>query len=239
MSKGNKATLVCRGLTACYGSRTQHPVLQDVSFEIRPGEIVGLLGPNGAGKSSVMNAVMGNLCVTAGQVFFNEEDITSLSPEAIVRRGLRLFPQGGHIFPDLTVNENLLVAASCAPRGQTIQTSKTYDWFPDLSQRSSSRAGLLSGGQRQMLSLATVLLYAQVRTPSVFLLDEPSGSLDPTNRSRLASALQEVRDQYGVSVFLAEENAVFARETCHRFYQFVEPGLVKEICPEGPATDRL
>ena len=227
MHEGNDAILKCENMTACYGRGSQHPILNEVNIEVKKREIVGLLGPNGSGKSSTLNAVLGHLRIMQGAVFLNGEEVSHLPPEAIARRGARLFPQGGRIFPDLTVDENLQVVASCAPRGCAIDKDKAYEWFPDLTPRSGSRAGLLSGGQRQMLSLGMVLLYMQVRQSLVFLLDEPSGSLDPPHRKRLAEVLRRARDQYGVPILIAEENAIFAKEVCERFYQFVEPGRIE------------
>jgi len=219
--------LKCQNVTACYAGGSQHPVLREVNLDVRRQEIVGLLGPNGSGKSSTLNAIVGHLRILQGAVFLNGEEISHLAPEATARRGARLFPQGGRVFSDLTVDENLQVAASCAPRGAVIEKDVAYGWFPDLAPRSGSRAGLLSGGQRQMLSLSMVLVYMQVSQPQVFLLDEPSGSLDPPHRKRLAEVLRQARDQYDVPVLLAEENAVFAKEVCERLYQFVEPGHVE------------
>jgi len=219
--------LKCWNMTACYTAGSRHPVLKEVNLEVRRQEIVGLLGPNGSGKSSTLNAIVGHLRILQGTVSFNGEEISRSAPEAIARRGARLFPQGGRIFSDLTVDENLQVAASCAPRRSVIEKDVAYQWFPDLAPRAGSRAGLLSGGQRQMLSLSMVLLHVQVRQPLIFLLDEPSGSLDPPHRKRLAEVLLEARDHYGVSILLAEENAVFAKQVCERFYQFVEPGRVE------------
>lgn len=227
MAEGNSVAISCNDLTACYGRALGQPVLKEVTLEVKRAEIVGLLGPNGFGKSSTLNALMGFLRILKGEVHFYGENISYLEPEAIVRKGVRLFPQGGRIFPELTVDENLKVVASCAPRASTIKRQDAYNWFPDLAPRSGTRAGLLSGGQRQMLSLGMVLLYMQVRSPLIFLLDEPSGSLDPPHRKRLAQVLREGRDNFGIPILLAEENAVFAKEICDRFYHFVEPGIIE------------
>ncbi len=227
MVEGNNIILSCYDLTACYGKDSEHAVLENVNISVRKKEIVGLLGPNGYGKSSMLNAMLGLLHISQGEVHFNREKVSHLSSEKIVQKGIRLFPQGGRVFSDLTVDENLQVVVSCAPRNSRIEKKEAYEWFPDLSPRSGTRAGLLSGGQRQMLSLGMVLLYMQVDKPLVFLLDEPSGGLDPTNRKRLVNVLRKGRDQYNVGMIIAEENAVFAKEVCERFYQFVEPGCIE------------
>ncbi len=229
MAEGNNVILSCCNLTACYGKNSEHAVLEDVNINVRKKEIVGILGPNGHGKSSILKALLGLLNISQGEVLFNSEKINHLPSEKIVQKGIRLFPQGGRVFSDLTVDENLQVVASCAPSNSKIEKTEAYEWFPDLSPRSGTRAGLLSGGQRQMLSLGMVLLYMQVNKPLIFLLDEPSGSLDPVNRKRLAEVLRKGRDQYNVEMIIAEENAVFAKEVCERFYQFVEPGRIESF----------
>lgn len=227
MAKEREFILYCQDLTACYKHGPQYPVLKEVNIEIRKGEITGLLGPNGSGKSSTLNAMVGVLHILHGSVYFNNRKINHLTPEKIIRKGLRLFPQGGRIFSELTVEENLEVVKSCIPQGYTIDKDRAYKWFPDLTSRSCTRAGLLSAGQKQMLSLGMVLLYMQIGESLVFLLDEPSGSLDPLNRKRLAKILHEGIEHYGITIILAEENAVFAKEVCERFYHFVEPGRIE------------
>lgn len=221
--------LMCRNLVAHYEQGSQHPVLTDVNIEVNRKEIVGLLGPNGSGKSSLLKTIHGQLHIVKGMICIHGKEVTRLSPEYIVREGVRFFPQGGHVFTELTVNENLQVIASCVPRGHSIDKSSVYKWFPDLFLRSSTRAGLLSGGQRQMLSLGMILLFMQLDHQQIFLLDEPSGGLDPTNRKRLADVIIEARDQYGTAILIAEENAVFAKEICGRFYRFIEPGCIEQI----------
>ena len=221
--------LKCRNLVANYEQGSQHPVLTNVNIDVKRQEIVGLLGPNGSGKSSLLKTIHGHLRIVKGTIYINGKEVTRLSPESIVQEGVRYFPQGGHIFTELTVNENLDVIASCVPRGFTIDKSLVYKWFPDLLPRSGTRSGLLSGGQRQMLSLGMILLFMQLDQPQVFLLDEPSGGLDPTNRKRLTDILLVARNQYEAAILLAEENAVFAKEVCERFYHFIEPGHIESI----------
>lgn len=227
MNQNNDIILRCHGITTCYTGCSEHAVLREVDISVEKGEIVGILGPNGSGKSSTLNSVMGHLRILCGEVYFGSEKVSGLHPEDVARKGVRLFPQGGRVFPDLTVEENLQVAASCVPRRHAVKKEKVFEWFPDLAPRKRTRAGLLSGGQKQLLSLGMVLLYMQVPESTVFLLDEPSGSLDPQNRNRLAEVLLEARDQYGASILIAEENAVFAKHVCSRFYRFVEPGQLE------------
>ncbi len=229
MPESNGPLLSCDDLAAYYGRTPTHPVLEGVNLEVAAGEIVGLLGPNGFGKSSTLKALGGSLSLLRGAVRFNGQDISRVHPERIANLGVRWFPQGGRVFPDLSVEENLSVAASRVPGRRRIDIGCAYQWFTDLAPRASTRAGLLSGGQRQMLSIGMVLMYMFARAPVMFLLDEPSGSLDPAHRERLADILRQARDEHAAGVLLAEENAVFAKHVCDRFYRFTEPGRVARM----------
>ena len=238
MPEMNGKLLSCRNLVAAYKRSAEHPVLEDINIEVAAGEIVGLLGPNGFGKSSTLKALCGSLPILSGQVCFDERDITGLPSETIANLGVRQFPQGGHVFSDLSVEENLRVAASCVP-GRAVEIGPAYKWFTDLTPRARTRAGLLSGGQRQMLSLSMVLLYMFAPGQVLFLLDEPSGSLDPNHRRRLAQAIRHAREEHQVGVLVAEENATFAKDICDRFYNFTEPGRVQAIgCAQPRRPDR-
>ncbi len=229
MPEANGAILRCHDLTARYGRSSTHPVLEGVTLDVEAGEIVGLLGPNGFGKSSTLKVIQGSLSLVRGSVRFDGQEIDGLSPERIAGMGVRWFPQGGRVFADMTVEENLRVAASRVPEVDRIPSGFAYAWFPDLKLRTGTRAGLLSGGQRQMLSLSMVLVYMFARDAVVFLLDEPSGSLDPSHRERLGGILQQACSERGKGVLLAEENAVFAKKVCGRFYRFAEPGCVRPV----------
>ena len=229
MPDENGALLQCRDLSAVYGRTSQHPVLERVNLDVSAGEIVGLLGPNGFGKSSTLKVIQGSLSLVRGSVRFDGQEIDRLSPERIAGMGVRWFPQGGRVFADMTVAENLKVAATRVPGERTPGADRVYDWFPDLAPRANSRAGLLSGGQRQMLSLGMVLLYMFAPGPVVFLLDEPSGGLDPAHRERLGEILRQARDEHGKGILLAEENAVFAKRVSDRYYRFIEPGVVERV----------
>ena len=229
MPNASGALLQCHDLSAAYGGGSQQAVLEHVSLEVDAGETVGLLGPNGFGKSSTLKAIQGNLAILHGSVRFDGCEINGLSPERIAAQGLRWFPQGGRVFADMTVEENLAVAASRVPGKRALAARQAYEWFPELASRAASRAGLLSGGQRQMLSLSMVLIYMFAPGPVVFLLDEPSGSLDPVNRGRLAEILRQALHECHKGVLVAEENAVFAKGVCHRYYRFTEPGVIERV----------
>jgi ABC-type branched-subunit amino acid transport system ATPase component/branched-subunit amino acid ABC-type transport system permease component len=172
-------------------------VLHGVSVAVEPGQIVALLGANGAGKSTLCNVAAGAVPLTAGQVTISGEDVSDLPPFNRVRRGLLLVPEARGVFPGLTVEENLQVLL----RDPTLR-DKAYERFPILGQRRKQLAGLLSGGEQQMLSLAPAL----VDPPAVFVADEPTLGLAPLSAAIVLDALRELRSK-GSAVLLVEEKA--------------------------------
>jgi len=227
----NNAGLRLDGVSASYCRDQRVLVIQDVSLAVRPGEVVGLVGRNGSGKTSTLSTVMRRLYIANGRVRVGETDVTDLAPAQIVRAGVRSLPQGGRVFTEMSVLDNLRTAAvSFGLRDRDAVTREALSWFSELGKRPNLRAGLLSGGQRQMLSLAMVLAPPVVRPPNhqlVVLLDEPSGSLDPEHRSILTTVLHRMRDELRAAILLAEEDIGFATRVCGRFYQFFEPGRVR------------
>ena len=176
-----------------------------VSFNVEAGEIASVIGPNGAGKSSFLAAVMG-LIPSTGQVIFDGEDISNLAPEDRVARGLALVPETRDLFPTMTVRENLLLGAyrhrSEGGARRQAQMDAMFALFPRLEQRLRQNAGILSGGERQMLAMARALMGR----PRLLMLDEPSLGLAPLIVRDIFAITARLRDQ-GVSVLLVEQNA--------------------------------
>ena len=146
------------------------PVLRAVQLTVQPGERVSIMGPNGAGKSTLLKAISGVLPVKRGTISFCGADITRVSVQDRVRRGISLVPEGRRTFPALSVADNLRVAGFTAPRQVRERRSQVYDLFPALARRKSIRAAQLSGGEAQMLAIGQALMVA----PKLLLLDEPS-----------------------------------------------------------------
>jgi branched-chain amino acid transport system ATP-binding protein len=177
-------------------------VLQQISFELGAGRLLGLLGRNGAGKSTCINVIVGLLPPRAGAVELFGTPVTRLAPEAIAARGVALVPQGRRIFKSLTARENLAVAARTPKDGKPLWTLDTvFGIFPRLAERRSQMAGLLSGGEQQMLAIGRALMS----NPRVLLMDEPSEGLAPQLVAEVARAIAQLKAE-GQSILLVEQN---------------------------------
>jgi ABC-type branched-subunit amino acid transport system ATPase component len=204
------ALLEVRDLVAGYGD---HEILRGLSIRVEPGEIVAIIGPNGAGKSTLLKAVAGLLPARRGRVRFRDHDLSGVGPAEIIARGLCYVPQEANVFPSLSVWENLTVGAYTAPGTLARRAGAVFDLFPVLRERRRSRAGGLSGGERQMLALAMALMTE----PTLLLLDEPSAGLAPALQRLTFERVREING-HGVSVVLVEQNARSALALCHRAY---------------------
>ncbi|MBY3217675.1 ABC transporter ATP-binding protein [Rhizobium laguerreae] len=181
-------------------------VIHDVSFAIRSGEITALLGANGAGKSSTVMALAGVLPVAGGAIRLDAMSLNGLSPDRIRRAGLALVPEGHRVLGQLSVEDNILVAAlDGSPSGRRQGLERAYEIFPELAQRKRQLASDLSGGQKQMVAMA----QAFIAKPGFMVVDELSLGLAPTVVKRLAEALK-IAAQNGIGVLLIEQFANLA-----------------------------
>ncbi len=189
--------------------------IRDIQLSISGGEIVALLGPNGAGKSTTLKALMGLHPVTSGRVMFEDQVITGLATEQIVRLGMTLTPEGRKVFAGLTIDENLrLGSAARKDRSGVAQTrSEVLELFPILQERLNQFAGTLSGGEQQQLAIARSLMSA----PRLLLLDEPSLGLAPQIVDQIFDLISDLR-QRGLTILLVEQNAEMALEIADRGY---------------------
>ncbi len=203
--------LEATGLVAGYLPEVD--ILNGCDLRLDPGEIVGIIGPNGAGKSTLVKALFGLLAIRKGRVTLRGEDITGLPAHELVGRGVSYVPQRNNVFPRLTVEEHLLMGAYLRPAEHKTRAAAVLTLFPHLADRLNQRAGLLSGGERQMVAMARALMME----PAVLLLDEPSAGLSPANQDEVFVRIAEV-NQAGVSVVMVEQNARRCLEVCHRGY---------------------
>ena len=188
--------------------------LDGVSFDVQQGAILGLIGPNGAGKSTTLKAISNLLGaergdVTKGSITFQGEDVQSLSPNELVRRGVIQVMEGRHCFEHLTVEENLLTGAYTRTDGRSRVAEDldlVYQYFPRLKERRTSQAGYTSGGEQQMIAVGRALMAR----PAVILLDEPSMGLAPQLVEEIFEIVKRLNEDEGVTFLLAEQNTMMA-----------------------------
>ncbi|WP_299436252.1 ABC transporter ATP-binding protein [uncultured Rhodospira sp.] len=211
--------LAVRGLNAWYG-RAQ--VLFDIDLRVDAGEVVTLLGRNGAGKTTTLAAVMGLIPGVRGDVHFGGASISGLPPHRIARLGIGYVPEDRRVFSDLTVDENLAVGRQPPRPGAPSWTPQAlFDLFPNLAELRRRRAGQMSGGEQQMLTIARTLMGH----PSLVLLDEPSEGLAPRLVEQLARALGTMKAE-GLTILVSEQNPRFARSLTDRAY-VIEKGRTR------------
>ncbi len=197
-------------ITAGYG---ETDILEAVSIELRENEIVAIIGPNGAGKSTLLKTIFGLLTPREGSIKFLNEEITGLSPNQIVKKGISYVPQLENVFPSLTVHENLEMGAFIRRDKFQQKLSEIYHLFPMLRERRGDKAGKLSGGMRQMLAMGRALML----DPKVLLLDEPTASLAPLLVGMVFQKIVEV-NRAGVAMIIVEQNAKETLKISHRGY---------------------
>ena len=231
--------LSASALSVAYGAVQ---ALTDADLEVRTGEIVALIGPNGAGKSTALRAIAGILPhydgrITGGDIRFDGQRINGLPPHRLIRFGLSLVPENRHVFPTMTVAENLEMGGYTLGRGQAGSAGRglmqerleyVYDTFPRLAERRRQRAGTLSTGEQQMLAMGRGLMVR----PKMLLVDEPTVGLSPNYVDLVFDKLGEINKQ-GTSILLVEQNARMALEACHRAYVF----SVGRIALDGRGSD--
>lgn len=201
-------------------------VLRDVSLHINKGEIVALIGANGAGKTTIIKTISGLLRPTSGEIFFENENITKMRVPNITAKGIAQCPEGRRIFPQMTVEENLMIGAYTRKDGRDSRI-KDYDWvnelFPILAERKKQLAVTLSGGEQQMLAMGRALMAK----PKLMLLDEPSMGLAPKLVKSIYDIIRSINAQ-GISVFVVEQNALMALSNANRAYVLESGKIVLE-----------
>ena len=230
------ALLSVENIHAAYGLSQ---VLFGISLEVAEGECVCLLGRNGVGKSTTMRSIMGLTPPRSGRVVWRGQDVAGWPPFRIARAGIGFVPEDRRIFAELTVWENLEVAARAARRLGRWTVERVYDLFPVLSERRNQRGGFLSGGEQQMLTIGRAL----VGNPELLLLDEPSEGLAPLIVELLRQKIAELKAE-GLTILLAEQGVAFSLSLADRVY-VLEKGAVRhsgaaaELRDDPALLDRL
>ncbi len=214
--------LTLEGIHTYYG---KSHILQGVSLAVGEGEIVGLLGRNGVGKTTTLRSVMKLTPPAAGRVALGAQDLTRLPAYQIPRQGVGYVPQGRHIFPRLTVRENL--AIGLLRRGERGDLDAAGRLFPWLDERGGQLGGTLSGGEQQMLAIARCL----VARPRVLLLDEPTEGVMPVMVAQIRQQIRAINEA-GVSILLVEQNLKTALDLCGRIY-LMEKGVITHEAKAG------
>ena len=226
--------LSATGLTVNYGAVE---AVRGVDITVEKGEIVTLLGANGAGKSSALNAIIGLVPVTGGQIVFGGQDITELPTENLVRKGLTLTPVGRRVFGSLSVEENLLLGGYALGAGSSQYADNLahlFDLFPILKERRSQLAGTLSGGQQQQLAIARSMMSS----PKLLLLDEPSLGLAPQILEMIFDLISELR-KGGVTILLVEQNVAMSLEIADRGYLMASGEIIASGSAEELASSHI
>ncbi|MEM4700272.1 MAG: ABC transporter ATP-binding protein, partial [Candidatus Nezhaarchaeales archaeon] len=199
-----------KSLNAGYG---RFHVLFDVSTNMKEGEVTVVVGPNGSGKSTLLKAIFGLASVYSGSITLGGEDITGLPPHKVARKGVAYLPQVGNLFLNLTVRENLIMATYVLSEDESRdRMEEVLSHYPMLKPLMGRRADSLSGGERQILAMAMALM----RRPKVMLFDEPTANLAPKVALEVLREVVRLRDEYGVTIALVEQNAKRALESGDR-----------------------
>lgn len=239
LKKSNdNALLRVRNITAGYGKIT---ILHGVNIDVGEGEIVCIIGPNGAGKSTAFKAVYGFVHVSEGNIHFGDTEITNNEPERVIQQGITYVPQGRSTFPQMTVEENLELGMYLVRDKERINRAKEriYEMFPRLAERRSQMAGTMSGGEQRMLEIGRALMIE----PRMIMLDEPSAGLAPIISKQVFSMVRQLNEDFGITVFMVEQNARQGLEISHRGY-VLEAGRNRfegtgQALIESPAVQRL
>ena len=224
--------LSVEAVSAGYGDAL---VLHEASFRVARGEIVAIVGANGAGKTTLLSTIVGLVRATSGRILLEGRDITREPPHRLPGQGLALVPEGGRLFPFMTVQENLELGAYAAGGAEmAARIEEVTETFPVLRERRAQMAGKLSGGERQMCAIARALMCR----PTLLMLDEPSVGLSPLMVERVFEVVERLARSSGLTVVIVEQNVTEALEIADRGYILDHGRIVREGEAKALGADR-
>jgi branched-chain amino acid transport system ATP-binding protein len=211
-----------RNLNCSYG---ECKVLHDTSLEVNEGRLIGLIGRNGVGKTTTLKSIMGLVPHRSGSVHFYEVNLSRIPPYQIPRMGIAYMPQGRHLFPKLTVMENLRIPIVKGEMDKKV-LEEIFEYFPRLKERLNQKAGTLSGGEQQMLAVGRAL----ITKPKMMLMDEPMEGLMPLLVKLIADTVKVI-NQKGTTILLVEQNLKTIKNVCQGIYIMEKGSIVYEGTP--------
>lgn len=198
--------LELKNIQAAYSRETGNNIIENINLTINDGEVVGIIGQNGAGKSTLAKTIIRNIPFASGEIYFNKKALHQLNTKSVINHGIGYFPQGGRIFPNLTVRENIAFAGNRLSKEHfTDNLKEIRDLLPFFKEKKifmKMKAGYLSGGEKHQLTLAMVLL----KKPSLLILDEPSAGLSPSNVETIYEIFDTIKEQKKISILVIEQN---------------------------------
>jgi len=225
-----------RGVSAAYG---KGQVLWDIAFDLCAGDAITVLGRNGVGKTTLMKTIMGQLPVSGGYIYWHGDELTEMRAYQRSRAGIGFIPQGRHVFPHLTVRENLEVGLSALSRkgftGPRKVPDLVFDLFPKLVEIADRKAGVLSGGEQQQLAIGRAL----AGRPQLLLLDEPTEGIQPNIVQQIEDALLRVRKELNVAILIVEQNLDFAWSVADRYLVMQRGRIVQEGKTASDSADSV
>ena len=222
-------------LESIFASYHKKEILRNVSINVAKGKIISLVGPNGAGKSTLLKVIAGLLIPKKGEVILNDEKITNLSPDLRTHKGIGYFMQGGEIFQNLTVLENLEMGGFTLKNDPLKQRFKeVFQVFPSLKNIQNKRAGLLSGGQRHLLAIGIIL----INRPELLLLDEPSAGLAPALVTDILKKARDINQIMGATIILVEQNVKEALRISDRVYIMKDGKIIDDGIPDTMVAEK-